>query len=301
MINVAVLYGGTNNEANVSLETGSSIINSLDKSKYNIIELIVKDDKTWILPLINENIDIAILALHGDIGENGSIQGLLECLHIPYIGAGVLGSAIGMNKYISKQLLEYNGLTTPKCIFLNHNEHLDVKKLSDFNFPVVVKPNDDGSSYGTSLVYTKDELVESIAKLLSKNTDILIEEYIEGTEVTVGVIEEKNSLNALKVLEIIPENSFYDYEAKYESEATSIHEANLNEDILYLIKENAKKAFKILNARSYARIDMIIKNNIPYILEINTLPGMTSHSLIPKSLDISIGEFFDKQIANTLK
>lgn len=298
MINVAILYGGINSEANVSLETGKSIINSLDKNKYNILEVLVNDEKSWVQLLLNKNIDIAIIALHGGIGENGSVQGLLECLHIPYIGAKVLGSAIGMNKYITKQLLEYNKLNTPKCIILRKGDTLDMDKLNVFNYPFIVKPNEDGSSYGTSLVNSKEELLRDLEKISDR--DILIEEYIEGTEVTVGVIEDKNSLKALKVLEIIPENNFYDYKAKYESDNTSIKPSNLDENLLSLIQETAKKAFKILNAHNYARIDMIIKDNIPYILEINTLPGMTSHSLIPKSLDISIGEFFDQQISNIL-
>lgn len=301
MINVAVLYGGLSNEANISLETKESIVNSLDKNKYNIVEVLVTNDKKWITPLLNEKIDIAILALHGGIGENGSIQGLLESMNIPYLGSKVLGSAIGMNKCITKQLLDYNEIKTPKWIYLNHQEKFDISVIKNFDYPFIIKPNDDGSSYDTFLVHTEEECVNAINNLLSNNKDIIIEEYIEGTEITVGVTEEDNKLKTLKILEIIPDNIFYDYSAKYESARTLINEKDFEEDLTNIINETAKKVFKVLNANNYARIDMIIKNNIPFVLEINTLPGMTSHSLMPKSLDISIGEFFDEQIAKILR
>lgn len=295
-LNIIVLLGGKSSEREVSLNTGSSFINNLDKNKYNVkaIEIPNNKDKTWIKELIDNPCDLVIIALHGGIGENGGVQGLLECLEIPYIGSQVLGSAIGMNKEITKEILTFNGINTPKKIDINE---------TNISYPVIVKPNTDGSSVGINIVHNIKEFNNAIAEVKKLNEDVLIEEYIDGLEITCGVIEKDSEIIALDVLEIKPQEQFYDYKAKYESDDTKINKANIPDTLRKEIENTAIKAFKVLKAKGYARIDMIIKDNKPYVLEINTLPGMTSHSLIPKSLElknISYQEFLDDLINETL-
>lgn len=303
--NVAVLYGGDSSEREVSLDTGKAIINNLDKNKYNVLEiLITKDDnKKWITTLVESKIDIALIALHGGIGENGSVQGLLECLHIPYVGSKVVGSSIGMDKFLSKQLLLQNKLKVPKGILICQEDEVDKNAISSLSLPLIVKPNNEGSSVGITLAESIDKALESILDLQNKKLDVIVEEFIKGQEITCGVIETKEGLTALDILDIDTTRGFYDYYAKYEADDTRIVPSSLSAQVQRKVKNTAIKTFKVLKAVGYGRIDMIVKDDIPYILEINTLPGMTSHSLIPKSLNergISYSEFLDNLIESVL-
>lgn len=304
-LNVGVIYGGRSSEVDISLSTSREIIKNLNKDKYNIIEIFIpyELDNKWILDLINNKLDIVIIALHGGIGENGSIQGLLECLNISYIGSGVLGSAIGMNKYITKQLLKNANIKVANSLFIKNKDKLNDIDLSNLNYPLVVKPNEDGSSVGVKIVNNFEELIEGINKIRKLGQDILIEEYIKGNEVSCGVIETINGIEALEVLDIKTNSTFYDYDAKYKDNNTYIDISSLDKDIVDKTKETARRVFITLNSKDYARVDMIVNDNGIYVLEINTLPGMTSHSLIPKELNIkkiSYSEFLDNLIESKL-
>ena len=304
-LNVGVIYGGRSSEVDISLSTSREIIKNLNKDKYNIIEIFIpyELDNKWVLDLINNKLDIVIIALHGGIGENGSIQGLLECLNISYIGSGVLGSAIGMNKYITKQLLKNANIKVANSLFIKNKDKLNDIDLSNLNYPLVVKPNEDGSSVGIKIVNNFEELIEGINKIRKLGQDILIEEYIKGNEVSCGVIETINGIEALEVLDIKTNSTFYDYDAKYKDNNTYIDVSSLDKDIVDKIKKTARRVFITLNSKDYARVDMIVNDNGIYVLEINTLPGMTSHSLIPKELNIkkiSYSEFLDNLIESKL-
>ena len=304
-LNVGIIYGGRSSEVDISLSTSREIIKNLNKDKYNIIEIFIpyELDNKWVLDLINNKLDIVIIALHGGIGENGSIQGLLECLNIPYIGSGVLGSAIGMNKYITKQLLKNANIKVANSLFIKNKDKLNDIDLSNLNYPLVVKPNEDGSSVGIKIVNNFEELIEGINKIRKLGQDILIEEYIKGNEVSCGVIETINGIEALEVLDIKSNSTFYDYDAKYKDNNTYIDVSSLDKDIVDKIKKTARRVFITLNSKDYARVDMIVNDNGIYVLEINTLPGMTSHSLIPKELNIkkiSYSEFLDNLIESKL-
>ena len=304
-LNVGVIYGGRSSEVDISLRTSREIIKNLNKNKYNIIEIFIpyELDNKWIIDLINNKLDIVIIALHGGIGENGSIQGLLECLNIPYIGSGVLGSAIGMNKYITKELLKSSNIKVANSLFIKSKDKLNNIKLANINYPLVVKPNEDGSSVGIKIVNNFEELIEGINKIRKLGQDILIEEYIKGNEVSCGVIETINGIEALEVLDIKTNSTFYDYDAKYKDNNTYIDVSSLDKDIVDKIKKTARRVFITLNSKDYARVDMIVNDNGIYVLEINTLPGMTSHSLIPKELNIkkiSYSEFLDNLIESKL-
>lgn len=305
-LNVGVIYGGRSNECDISVNTGMEIINNLDSSKYNIVKIFIpyELDNKWVLDLINNKLDIVIIGLHGGIGENGSIQGLLECLNIPYIGSDVLGSAIGMNKYITKKLLESNNIKTPKYLFIKNSDKIDKKNYSKLDYPLVIKPNEEGSSVGVMIVNNVRELMRGLKKLKRLGYDILVEEYISGNEISCGVIEDGNEIEVLDVLDIKPNSIFYDYKAKYDDDKTYIDISSLSGDIVSRIKDIAKEVFITLNSKGYARVDMIVSDNDIYVLEINTLPGMTGHSLIPKELklkNISYGEFLDNLIVNRLR
>lgn len=305
-LNVGVIYGGKSSEHDISVSTGREIINNLDSNKYNIVKIYISNDidNKWVLDLINNKLDIVIIGLHGGIGENGSIQGLLECLNIPYIGSNVLGSAIGMNKYITKKLLEVSNIMTPKYVFIKNRDKVDKSMFRMLNYPLVIKPNEEGSSVGVMIVNNYRKLISGIKKLKKLGYDILVEEYIKGNEVSCGVIENSNDIEVLDVLDIKTNNLFYDYDAKYNDDKTYIDITSLDKDIVSNIKDIAKRVFISLNSKGYARIDMIVSDKDIYVLEINTLPGMTEHSLIPKELklrDISYKEFLDNLIVNRLR
>ena len=304
-LNVGVIYGGKSSEHDISVSTGREIINNLDSNKYNIVKIYISNDidNKWVLDLINNKLDIVIIGLHGGIGENGSIQGLLECLNIPYIGSNVLGSAIGMNKYITKKLLEVSNIKTPKYVFIKNRDKVDKNMFRMLSYPLVIKPNEEGSSVGVMIVNNYRKLISGIKKLKKLGYDILVEEYIKGNEVSCGIIENGNDIEVLDVLDIKFNNLFYDYDAKYNDDKTYIDITSLDKDIVSNIKDIAKRVFISLNSKGYARIDMIVSDKDIYVLEINTLPGMTEHSLIPKELklrDISYKEFLDNLIINRL-
>jgi len=300
---VIVLAGGRSTEREVSFKTSEEMYKNLDKNKYDvdIIAIPAEASNEWVNKLIQANPDIVISALHGGAGEDGTVQGLLECLNIPYVGTKVAGSAIGMDKYLSKQIMRFNHIPVAGDIFINQKEDINNYKddINILGFPLVVKPNKGGSSIGISIVNSFSELENAVNEVRKLNDDILIEKYICGREVTCGLLESKNAVEVLTVLDISANSTFYDYKAKYEAEDTQIVFSTLPVFLQEMIQEIAKKVFKVLKCSGYGRVDMIVQEEQVMVLEINTLPGMTSHSLIPKALQgqgISYGEFLDKLI-----
>lgn len=306
--NVVILYGGASTEREVSFATCDSIYKNLSKEKFNVTKIELPKDKSnnWALEVINQKPDIVISALHGGNGENGSVQGFLNCLNIPYVGTGVLGSAVGMDKYITKKILKASGINVADAIFVKCNEEIEEYKneIMDLGFPIVVKPNSGGSSIGVKIVDNFDKLKEAVLEVYKLKEDATVEKFIKGSEVTCGVIEKGEKLQALDVLDIKPKNGFYDYFAKYEDDDTKIDISTLSESVIKKVQDISIKTFKSLNAKDYARVDLIVdsKGDV-YVLEINTLPGMTSHSLIPKSLkakNIPYDKFLEDLIENSL-
>ncbi len=282
-LTIAIISGGVSSERNVSIKSGNQVSKALDRKKYNVLRY---DPKTDLAKLVNDapKIDAAFIALHGSFGEDGTIQGLLDLLEIPYQGSGVLGSALAINKTVSKQIYQQAGILTPAVIIQQHDSLMDtdgcIKKLG---LPLVVKPATGGSSLGMGLAHSRELLIKAVKTAFEYNDTILIEEYIKGTELTVGVMGNDN-LTAFPVVEIIPDEkfSFFDYEAKYLKEATmEICPARIKDDFAQKAKKIAKKAHKALFCRGYSRTDMILYNEKIYVLETNTIPGMTSTSLLP--------------------
>jgi len=282
-LTIALLAGGISSEREISLQSGDQVYEVLDKKKFDVIRY---DPKTDLNRLVAEapDIDAALIILHGPYGEDGTVQGLLDLLDIPYQGSGVLGSAIAMNKLVSKQLYERFGLPVPPYIVIQHNNAIDPEKcLKKLGMPLVVKPVKGGSSVGISIVKSKESLKNAVDEAFTYDDTVLIESYIDGIELTGGVIGNKN-LEALPIIEIIPdkEHEFFDYEAKYTAGITrEICPARIDEDLTVKAQTYAKMAHSSLFCKGYSRTDMILKKREIYIIETNTIPGMTATSLLP--------------------
>ncbi len=291
-IKIAVLCGGFSSEREVSLRSGKNCLNALLRSGYKNAKLV---DVTTNIANDLKEFDVAYNALHGKYGEDGCIQGVLELLKIPYTGCGVMASAIGMNKEYTKKILRDSGLCLIKSVCITKEDDV-FESTKDLKYPLMVKPVCEGSSFGMSKVDTKDELENAIAEALKFNQDVLIEEYVVGVNVTVGVLEKDGVPFATDILELRPHNEWYDYEAKYTKGMTDfILPAEISDEMTELVKSHAVKAFNACGCSSVSRIDFIIVDEIPYILEINTSPGMTDTSDLPAQC-ASMGISYDELV-----
>jgi D-alanine-D-alanine ligase len=300
-LTVALLAGGISSEREVSLHSGEQVYAALNKDKYHILKYDPQSDLARLVQDAPE-IDIAMIILHGPFGEDGTVQGLLELLNIPYQGSGVLGSALAMNKVVTKQLYEKAGLPVIPYHVYDRDDSVDVEKCtSQIGLPLVVKPVEAGSSVGMSIVKSAADLQGAIAKAGEFDKAILVESYIEGTELTAGVIGNKE-LDALPIIEIIPDEAheFFDYEAKYTAGVTrEICPARINEELTQKAQSYAKIAHRSLFCKGYSRTDMILKGDEIYALETNTIPGMTATSLFPQAAQkagMSFSQVLDKLI-----
>jgi len=281
--NVLVVLGGTSGERAVSLESGRACIKALKKKGYKVSSF---DPKTKNYNLINKiKIDVIFNALHGKDGEDGIAQSYFEYLKIPYTHSGVISSFNAMNKLISKEIFIKNNIKSPRSISIKKTEYKSnvIKKRlrsKKINFPVVLKPINEGSSLGVEICKNNEKLIRSSRYLFKKYDELILEEYIGGQEVQVAVI---NS-DPLGAIELIPKRLFYDYKAKYTKKAKTKHlmPARLSKKKYNEVLNIAKKAHKILGCRGVTRSDFKFYNNIFYLLEINTQPGMTSLSLVPE-------------------
>lgn len=279
---IAVLCGGMTSEAEISRRSGRGCFNALQRLGYINSEL-VEVDKDIAQKLKDGNYDYAYNALHGKYGEDGCIQGILEIMQIPYTGCGVMSSAICMNKEYTKRILSTNSeIPMAKSVFVQKGEDV-MEKTKDLKFPVFTKPVSEGSSFGMAKVNTREELLDAYAQAIKYNDDVLIEEFIDGAFITVGVLEEDGKNFATEILEIRPKNEWYDYEAKYTPGMSEfILPAELDENLTKKVKEIAVKSHQTAGCRGVSRVDFMIgKDGVPYVIEINTSPGMTDTSDLP--------------------
>lgn len=282
---IAVLCGGLSNEREVSLRSGKNVFKALVELGYKDVTFIDVDRN--IAETLRENkIEYVINMLHGRYGEDGCIQGVLEFLNIPYSGCNVKSSAICMDKIMTKRVLSTDE-TIPLIKSVNVNSLNYKEKIKELNFPIIIKPANEGSSIGMSKVNSIDELDEAIESALKCDKEILIEEYLVGQSATVGVLEKINEKNereifATEILEFKTKTEWYDYDAKYTKGLTEfILPAQFNNELSEKIKNLAIKAHKLCDCKGLSRVDFLVYNNIPYILEINTNPGMTDTSDLP--------------------
>ena len=279
---IAVLCGGLSSEREVSLRSGNNVLNSLKRLGYKNAQLI-DVDKNIANTLINNNIEVAYNALHGKYGEDGCIQGILEILKIPYTGSGVMASSICMNKEYTKRVLSTNtNIPLIKSVFIKKGENV-LEKCRNLNYPLITKPVCEGSSFGMTKVNTEEELLPAYKEAIKYNDDVLVEEFINGFFITVGVLEKDNETFATEILEIRPKNEWYDYEAKYTKGMSDfiVPSTSLSEKATKEIKKISIRAHKTAGCSGVSRIDFMVMNDRPYFLEINTSPGMTDTSDLP--------------------
>ncbi len=282
---LALIAGGKSAEREVSLKSGEQVYQALDKNKYDIRRY---DPLYDLERLIREaaELDVALIIMHGRGGEDGTVQGLLDLLGVPYQGSGVLGSALGMNKELSKILYQQAGLNVAKALFFNRSEALGPREIeAALGLPVVIKPVNEGSSIGVTIARSLEEVEAGLTAAFKYDHRILVEEFIDGLEVTGGVLG-NNDLKALPLVEICPASDypFFTYEAKYQPGATTeICPARLDPDLTAKAQKCALGAHRALNCRGYSRTDMRIRDGEVYVLETNTIPGMTATSLFPQA------------------
>ena len=292
---IAVLAGGMSSEREISMRSGKGCFEALKRLGFINAEL-VEVDKNIAETLKLGNFDAAYNALHGKYGEDGCIQGLLEILQIPYTGCGVMASSVCMNKEFTKRILSTcSEIPLIKSAFVRKGD--DVKeKTKDLKYPLITKPVCEGSSFGRTKVNTAQELEDAYNEAVKYNDDVLIEEYLVGICATVGVLECEGEPFATEILELRPKNEWYDYEAKYTKGMTEfILPAELSEEMTKQVKQIAVKAYEMAGCSGVSRVDFLIVNNIPYVLEINTSPGMTETSDLPAQSE-AMGISYDELV-----
>ncbi len=284
---IAVVMGGPSKEVEISRKTGTAIYQALSGLGYNVVPLEL-NPKTVMQDLVENGIEAVFNALHGLYGEDGRIQSILESMGIPYTGSGVLASAVAMDKSATKRYLDYDGITTPKFLLFNrqYDSVEDVEKtiLQEIGIPLVVKAASQGSSIGVEIVKDAQNLRSKISACFEYGNNLVVEEYIEGRELTCAVMEKEGKPYALPVIWIEPHEGFYDYRNKYTKGCTTYHcPAPIGAELTTKAKDLSVRTYKCLGLSGVARIDMIMgKDDEIFVLEANTVPGMTETSLVPK-------------------
>ena len=321
--NVAVLMGGYSSEYEISIKSGDTIFENIDKTKYNVFKVIIKTD-SWFMRdeknvnhkilkddfsvLIGDkkiNFDIAFIMIHGSPGEDGIIQSYLESLGIAYTGCNSEISKLTFNKNNCKNELQKFDIPMAKSIILKLDDFIDFENIiKKIGIPCFVKANESGSSYGVFKVNKKNELTKAIENAFKYDSEILIESFLDGKEVSVGVMKFKNEIKVFGITELVTENDFFDYEAKYEGKSIEITPANITYEQKKRVTNIVKKIYSKLEMKGFSRSEFIFVNNIPYFLEINSIPGMTKESILPQQLskiEISIEEIVNESIEQAIK
>jgi len=322
--NIAVLSGGYSGEFEISVQSGQVVKKYLDNKKYNIFPILIKG-KDWYYKderdqkiLIDKNdfsltikskkirFDCVFIAIHGTPGEDGKLQGYFDMLGIPYTSCNQATSALTFNKYFCKNYILNFNVATPESIHLVKSKRPDISDiLQKFNLPVFVKPNNGGSSVGMSKVHNQEELEPAIKKAFAEDDEILIEEYIEGREITCSVLKYKKKIFIFPVAEIIPKKEFFDFEAKYDPAlAEEVVPARISSDVEISCKETSTLLYEKLNCKGVVRFDYIFNDSGLYFLEVNTIPGLTEASIVPKmarSYGLSLEELFSMMVKEVLE
>ncbi len=275
---IGVLLGGLSAEREISFKTGRAALRALESMGYPAVEI----DVTTRLPeqLDDAEIEVAFVALHGRYGEDGRVQGLLEMLQIPYTGSGVMASSMAIDKVMTKQQFVLHQIPTPRSDFMQPGDSQEKLLRRCSSFPLVVKPSREGSTIGITIAGNETELRKGVELAADLDGTVLVEEFIDGRELTVSIINGQ----VLPLIEIVPKSGFYDYQSKYTAGATEyLLPAPLDEAVTEEIQAAALKAYQILNCRGAARVDFMLRNNDFYCIEVNTIPGMTETSLLPKA------------------
>lgn len=323
MINVAIIMGGYSSEYKISLTSGNVVFNHLDLSKFNAYRIHIFKEK-WVYVDVNEQeypinkndfsvnlngtkitFDVIFNAIHGTPGEDGLMQAYFELLQIPQTSCNYYQAALTFNKRDLLSVLKPYGIKTATSYYLNNGDSIDTTKIIEtVGLPCFVKPNKSGSSFGISKVKSIEELVPAIENAYKEDNEIIIESFLDGTEVSVGVINFKGKIKVLPITEIVSENDFFDYEAKYLGKSQEITPARISDEIRVKVETSAKKAYEVLKMSGFSRSEFIIVNGEPHMLEMNTIPGLTTESILPqqaREAGISLNELFENAIELALK
>lgn len=300
--NVAIIWGGYSSEIVVSEKSMNGIYSFLDKQKYNIYKIKI-DKNSWTAEIegkeytVDKNdfsisfnstkikIDFAYITIHGTPGEDGRLQGYFDMLNIPYSSCNWMASALTFNKFFCNNFLRNFGLNVAKSVYLNKDTKYDIHTIAEtLKFPIFIKPNTGGSSFATTKVKEIDKMQEAIDFAFSEASDVIIESFISGREVTCGCYKINNKEVVFPITEVITQNEFFDFNAKYMGEVEEITPADLSQETTLNIQQLTSKIYDLVGAKGIIRADFIISDNIPYLLEVNTTPGMTATSFIPQQV-----------------
>ncbi len=322
---IAVVTGGNSGEYEISLKSGKNIADQLDRNKYDVYlihlrgsQWTYKTDNDEIIPIdkndfsltLNDqhiNFDCVFVAIHGDPGENGKLEGYLDMLNIPYTSCSTMESALTFNKNYCNRVVNSYGITTAPSVHLFKYDHIDPQAIIDkVGLPCFVKPCNSGSSVGMSKVNTKEELLPALEIAFKEDDQLLVETFIKGREITCGIMKYQNEIQVIGITEIISKKEYFDFEAKYDpSLAYEITPAQIPVDIQELCEETSKKVYKALDCKGIVRIDYIFNDSGLYFIEVNTIPGQTQESIVPKQLKTKnlqfttlCSYFIDEAIAN---
>lgn len=320
--NVAVIGGGYSSEAEVSFRSVATVFQNFDQEKFNAFKVILlpeewyvvlngtekapidKNDFSFQLEGEKVKFDYAFIVIHGTPGEDGKLQGYFDMLQIPYNTCGQLASTITFDKYVTISMLKQKGYPVADSVFARSaSEYSENEIVEKLGLPVFVKPNDGGSSYGVTRVSEKGNVVSAIENALEHGNSVLIESEMKGTEVTCGIYTSKEGVKILGITEVVSENEFFDYAAKYQGKAEEITPARISPEIQSKIEETTKSIYQYLGMKGMSRIDYIIKNNVPHVLEVNTTPGMTETSFIPQQVKYSgmeLKDFFNEIVERSI-
>lgn len=318
MTNVAIIMGGYSSEYQISLISGNVVYQYINKTKYNAYRVHIFKNK-WVLVDQNDaefpidrndfsaivngtkiTFDVVFNAIHGTPGEDGLMQAYFELLGIPQTACEYYQAALTFNKRDLLSVLKSYGIKTATSYYLNLGDTVNTSEIiKTVGLPCFVKPNKAGSSFGISKVKTEEELIPAIEKAYKEDNEIIIESFLDGTEVSVGVINYRGNITVLPITEIVSENEFFDYEAKYLGKSKEITPARLSQEMTEKVGEIAKKVYEVLKMTGFSRSEYIIVNDHPYLLEVNTIPGLTTESLLPqqaKEAGISLEDLFDNAL-----
>ena len=319
--NIAIVMGGYSSEAEISLKSGDVVYNSLDANKYALYKVYIfkdrwfvkldtqeykidKDDFSFVKKDIKVNFDCVFNAIHGNPGENGALVAYFDLLGIKHTSAPFYQMSLTFNKRDTLSVVKEYGIQTANSYYMHQRDEINtVKIIQKVGLPCFVKPNRSGSSFGISKVYKEENLEDAILKACKEDEEILIESFLDGKEVSVGVIEYQGKIEVLPITEIVSENDFFDYEAKYKGKSKEITPAKISEVEKKKVINTARKVYRVLNMSGFSRSEFILVNGEPYFLEINTVPGMTEESLLPqqaKEASISLTDLFDNAIQMAL-
>ena len=321
-MNVAVVMGGYSDESVISLRSGQLILNNLDRSKYNVFEVHILSDGWHAViegekfPLSkadfsfekdgkNTRFDVIVNTIHGTPGEDGHMQAYWELLEIPYTGCNFYQSALTFNKRDTLSVLSKFNIPRAKSIYLTKGESISGNDIAaQLGLPFFVKPNQSGSSLGVSKVNDLSELDKALEFAFAEDKDILIESFLKGTEVSVGVINYQGATKVLGITEIVSQNDFFDYEAKYLGKSEELTPARISADVEQQVIETAAKVYESLGMSGFSRADFIIMDNVPHFIEINTNPGLSPQSIFPQQAayaKVAFSDLLDNEIGLALK